>query len=95
MKKIKQDKIKLVAKQPSKIKAALQSFVTASDQVHSDPLGLDEVPPWVEKAWLAGGLVPGVNQLAGFGLVRSLQTGALAGLGVHTVERAATAATTN
>ena len=47
----KSKKIKLVAQKPRKIRAALNSWIEASDQLDSDPLGLDDAPPWVENVW--------------------------------------------
>jgi hypothetical protein len=47
----KTEKIKLVAKNPRKIKAAIKAWGEASDKVDSDPLGLDDAPAWVERAW--------------------------------------------
>ena len=44
-------KIRLVAKNSSKVKKALNSWVEASDKVDSDPLKLDDAPSWVESAW--------------------------------------------
>jgi hypothetical protein len=44
-------KIKLVAKRPGKIKAALKSLVEASDKVDSDPLKIDDAPAWVHNAY--------------------------------------------
>lgn len=49
-KKPKADKIKLVAKRPRKIRAALRSLADASDKADYDVLELDEAPPWVDKA---------------------------------------------
>jgi hypothetical protein len=49
-KKAKPQKIKLVAKHPRKIKAALKSWADASDKADFDPLGLNDAPPWVDKA---------------------------------------------
>ena len=43
--------IKLIAKNPRKIEAALKSWVAASDKVDSDPWKLDEASPWVENAF--------------------------------------------
>jgi hypothetical protein len=43
--------LKLVAKNPRKVKIALKSWIEASDKVDSDPMGLDAAPPWVERAW--------------------------------------------
>ena len=51
IKKPETEKIKLVGKNPRKIKAALKSYVEASDKLDSDPLQLDDAPPWVEKAY--------------------------------------------
>jgi hypothetical protein len=50
--KVKPRKLKLVARNPGKIKAALRSWVKASDKVEADPLGLDNAPQWVENAWI-------------------------------------------
>lgn len=46
------DKLKLVAKKPRKIKAAMKALAEALDRVDADPLGLDSAPLWVEKAWM-------------------------------------------
>jgi hypothetical protein len=44
-------KVKLIAKKPRKVKAALKSWVEASDKVNSDSLNLNGAPPWVENAY--------------------------------------------
>lgn len=46
----KSQKIKLAAKNPRKIKAALKSWVEASEKNNSDLLELDKAPAWVENA---------------------------------------------
>jgi len=60
----KAQKIELVAKNPRKIKAAIRAWGAASDKEDSDPLQLDDAPPWVEQAWaeVVKVLLPG-NQL--------------------------------
>lgn len=50
MKTRKPQKIKLIAKNPRKIIAALKSWAAAADKVDSDPMRLNEAPPWVETA---------------------------------------------
>ena len=50
MKTPKPQKIKLMAKNPRKIRTALKSWSVAWNKVDSDPMKLDEAPPWVEKA---------------------------------------------
>jgi hypothetical protein len=52
MKTPKPQKIRLIAQNPRKIKAALKSWVDATGKIDSDPLKLDEAPAWVEKAYL-------------------------------------------
>jgi hypothetical protein len=51
-KKFKAAKLKLVAKNPRKIKAALRSWVDASDKADSNLFGLNDAPPWVERAFV-------------------------------------------
>ena len=52
MKNVKENEIKLIAKNPRKIKAALTAWAAASDKVNSDPMELDDAPQWVENAWV-------------------------------------------
>jgi hypothetical protein len=49
---LKAQKIKLTAKNPRKIKAALKAWAASSDKMDSDPLKLDEAPQWVENAYV-------------------------------------------
>ena len=46
----KSNKIKLVAENPRKIKAAIKTWVEASEKNKSDPLDLDKAPAWAENA---------------------------------------------
>jgi len=50
VKTIKPQGIRLKAKSPRKVKAALKSWMAETEKLNPDPLGLDEAPPWVEKA---------------------------------------------
>ncbi len=47
----KNNKIKLLAKRPGAIKAALKAWGDASDLVDADSLNTNGAPPWVENAW--------------------------------------------
>ena len=47
---IKQQKIKLNAKKPHRIKAALIAWASASEKVDTDPFQLDKAPIWAENA---------------------------------------------
>ena len=42
--------MRLVAKNPRKIKQTLRTWVDAADKVNLDPFNMSEAPPWVEKA---------------------------------------------
>lgn len=46
----KSQKIKLVAKNPSKIKAAIKAWAESSEKKNSDLFGLDKAPAWAENA---------------------------------------------
>lgn len=46
----KTSRLKLVAKRPQKLKAALKAWGSASDKICADPFGLDGAPRWAEKA---------------------------------------------
>src|ERR1039458_3642343 len=46
----KSKKIKLIAKNPRKIKAAIKAWAESSEKNNSDPFELDQAPTWAENA---------------------------------------------
>ena len=53
-KKAKPEKIKLVAKNPRPMKAAIKAWVASSEKTDCDPLNMNGAPAWAEKALAEG-----------------------------------------